>query len=362
MNSYSFHRHNIKKNKEYHSSNYFFVFFFFIGIFSCSHALAVVGNSLPGAIFSQEVFSYDSKGNPLPALVIKPSSFKNIQKIQYPLGEHNLLSIHTNIENTEERGLSNVAEIVHRGYHFIEKKSGLKLDTNILLYVIELDYIPSYYKFQATYPVGESQWGEVRLALVQKGSPLVGPNAPENINELLFDTLPHELGHDLLGKIPNLLHDHDGAASCHTRWFIEGICEFLAKSFSHMEAPDLWSRYISQRNIDTVLFNEVISASIFSWSQENENSFGLESDLYGASMLLMTEWIDKVQLVNILKKIIDQDTLVDGEVLLSIMRNSSGYSGPEMLKHAEHLPHRISNIFALQGESFLSHPIYHSML
>lgn len=307
------------------------------------HADAVPYDPAPKIIFSQEVLGYDHSGAPLPAPEISPSRIEGVKRLQFTLGEKNLLAIETNVPDPENRGLGAMVETINRCYRFIELHSGRSLETNILLYVIELDFVPSYFKFRAEYAENTMGWGEVRLVLIPKGAPLAGPDAPADLQELIYDTLPHELGHDMLAQITNLLHDRDGEPSNHTRWFIEGVCEVLAKSFSRSESPTLWRRFIDQRKISSVMHDESITSAIFSWSQENGLSLDLESDLYGASMLILLGWTESQSLDQILAAVTSQDSPLNGEKLQLMMEKSTGKNCPQMIELAHQLSVRLCN-------------------
>jgi len=54
------------------------------------------------------------------------------------------------------------------------------------------------------------------------------------------------------------LHDVDGEPSHYTRWFIEGVCELLAKQFAQAEAPETLARSLAVRNVDDVLHQEEV--------------------------------------------------------------------------------------------------------
>ncbi len=299
--------------------------------------LSVSANVSPYVTFSQEITGFDESGAQYPTVAINPASLEGMRTHTFALGQAQKLVIETNIHDAETRGLDKFAETVRRCYRFVEKESGRTLNENILLYIIEFPAVPEYYSFQMSFAENEADWGEVRLVLVQKNDPLHGPSAPETIHELLYDTLPHELGHDMLNSISNLQHDIDSKPSYHTRWFIEGVCELLAKKFSRFEIPALWENFLARRHINTVLDNPRIRDEIFQWAQENSNSPTLESDLYGAAMLVLVRWSRIIGITHILIKIQEQEEPLAGAELVTMMESSIGLSRDKILDQGHQL-------------------------
>lgn len=287
----------------------------------------------PAIIFSQEIVAINADGSFLPSVKIEPQNLSGMQTYNFDLGRDRLLRIESNIINAQERGLAEVVATVERSYNYIESMTGQKLTRGILLYLIELDEIPYAYNFRTSYD-DASKWGEVRLALINKGAPLTGVHAPTTLTDLLYDTLPHELGHDVLSNIPNLKHDIDGNTSNHTRWFIEGVCEVLAKGFSLKEKPALNKRFLSLRNIDVVLADADSHTAMLKWEQQNNNGMSLESDLYGAAMLTLMEWTKRIQLKDLLKQLNNQKSSLRGDDLVALMIQTTGAGPAEMLSRA----------------------------
>lgn len=307
---------------------------FFIILMTCMHVAAASANTSPAIIFAQDVVAIGADGNMLPAVKIEPRDIAGMQTHDFDLGRQRLLRIETNIPDAEVRGLNDVVATVRRCYSYIENATGLMLDRGVLLYLIELDAIPYAYSFRASYS-DASQWGEVRLALVQIGASLSGGNAMAGLNDLLYDTLPHELGHDVLEKLPQLVHDIDGSASHHTRWFIEGVCEVLAKGFSQAEAPALYGDFLALRKVDTVLAEKQMGSDLWAWAQHNDNGVVLESDLYGAAMLTMLAWTETVPLKKLLARLEGRSKAVYGPDLAAMMLETSGVDPQEMLIRAD---------------------------
>lgn len=306
---------------------------FFIIIMICTHVAAAAASTSPAIIFAQDVVAIDADGNRLPAVKIEPQGMAGMQTHDFDLGRGRLLRIETNIQDAEVRGLNDVAATVRRCYSYIENSTGLMLDRGVLLYLIELDDIPYAYSFRASYS-DASQWGEVRLALVQSGAALSGGSAT-GLNDLLYDTLPHELGHDVLENLPQLVHDIDGSVSHHTRWFIEGVCEVLAKGFSQNEVPALYGDFLALRNVDTVLAEKQMGSDLWIWAQNNDNGVVLESNLYGAAMLTMLAWTETVPLKKLLAQLENRSKAVYGPDLAVMMLETTGVDPQEMLKRAD---------------------------
>lgn len=305
-----------------------FIFFFLTSTHTIIYAAEKV-------VFSQEVIAYDETGNPYPAIDIDPGNIDGMRQLEFDIGNETHLVVKTNLLETEHRGLPLFVDTIKKCSYFIEERTGRNLSKDILIFIIELDSIPRYYRFQASYSSYEKvRWGEVRLVLLSKDDTLYGKNAPKQINEFLFDTLPHELSHDVLGNIPTLHHDIDGKPSFHTRWFIEGICELLAKEFSYQEAPYLWKYFLKQRNVFSIMNTSLIPNQIFTWSQNNNHSMDLESNLYGAAFLILKSWTAAVSLKEILYKVVDSPFPLPGSGLVSLMQKTAGLSKKQSIERA----------------------------
>lgn len=298
----------------------------------CSVSTALASTQ-PSIIFSQEVIAINPDGTRIPPVKISPQEMADIRTHDFDLGRQRMLRIHTNIDKAGERGLDDVVTAIERCYRYIESETGQKLQKGVMLYLIELDKVPYAYSFQASYN-DASQWGEVRLALIERDAPLSGLDAPASLSDLLYDTLPHELGHDVLDNIPQLMHDKDGDVSQHTRWFIEGACEVLAKGFSADEAPSLHHGYLSLRNVDTVLAETQMRTDLLGWAQVNNNGMVLESDLYGAAMLSMMIWTESITLRELMNKLANHDQSLQGSDLIALMQETTGMESNEIFDRA----------------------------
>jgi hypothetical protein len=296
-----------------------------------SLVVTVSANTQPAIIFTQEVVAINADGSRLPSVRIDPQAISGLQTHDYDLGRDRLLRIQTNITDGEERGLGDLVALVKRCYSYIEATTNLPIKRGVLLYLIEFDEIPIAYSFRASYD-DASQWAEVRLALIDRAEPLNGRHSMSSLSDLLYDTLPHELGHDVLDDIPQLLHDIDDNPTYHTRWFIEGVCEVLAKGFSQREAPILYRRFLSLRKVDSVLAESQMQTDMLNWAQRNDNGVVFESDLYGASMLTLMAWTKTQPLDELLGELSSRTSQVRGVDLLAMMQKTTGVALEGMVK------------------------------
>jgi hypothetical protein len=306
---------------------------FFLLIMSFAFIGTASADNQPAIIFSQDVVAIDAAGNLLPSVTIDPRGMAEMRTYDFDLGHQRLLRIETNLQNAKARGLNDVVDVVRRCFSYIETATGLTLKHGVLIYLIELEKIPYAYSFRASYN-DASQWSEVRLALIEQGASLSGTEVMASLNDFLYDTLPHELGHDALETIPQLMHDIGINASHHTRWFIEGTCEVLAKGFSHQEAPALYREFLSLRNVDTVFADKQMENDMLTWAQNNNNGVSLESDLYGASMLTMMIWTETIPLKELLGQLGDLTTPVNGPDLVAMMQKTTGLDSHQIVKRA----------------------------
>jgi hypothetical protein len=297
-------------------------------------AVNAAATTRPAIIFAEEVVAIDADGNRLPSVRIEPQAMAGMQSYDFDLGRERLLRVETNIHDAKQRGLNDLVAAIRRCYSYIETATGRSLERGVLLYLIELDEIPYAYSFQASYD-NASQWGEVRLAMIGRDAPLSGEQAPAALSDLLYDTLPHELGHDVLTGIPQLSHDIDGRESQHTRWFIEGVCEILAKGFSQREVPALHRRFLALRSLDTVLADPRMQRAMLNWAQNNQNGLVRESDLYGAAMLSMMIWTESVSLNGLLQELASRKWPVRGSDLVVMLQNTAGLDPQELFARAQ---------------------------
>ncbi len=284
--------------------------------------------------FSQEVLALAPDGTPYTPVPIIPERMQGVRSHRFDLGRGRDLVIETNISDADERGLLEVAGTIARCYNYVEQTTGRALEKGMLLYLLEFDTVPFSYTFEASF-ADENLWGEVRLAMVRKGESLTGPYASAGLAELLYDTLPHELGHDVLAEVDTLLHDVEGKPSHHTRWFIEGVCEVLAKGFARQEVPGLLRHFLEMRKVGSVFDDPRMSRHVFLWAQENGNGMEMESDLYGAAMLVMMSWTRHVPIAEVLDRIEHRSVPVDGFDLMAMMERMAGCDSSTMCEVAD---------------------------
>lgn len=292
-------------------------------------------------MFSQEIVAIDASGTPYQPTIITPASMPGMASYDFDLEQNRTLRVVTNRHTGQGKNLQQIAQIVKKNYDFIEKTTGGHLEKGVLLYLLEFDELPIAYRFEATYRA-DTPWQEVRVVLLNRGETLLGPGGSAELGELLYDTLPHELGHDVLADISPLLHDIDGSTTHHTRWFIEGVCELLAKQFARQQAPDAGSRFLAMRNIDEVLNSPAIRNAIFNWAQQNDNGMALESDLYGAAMLVLMAWTENFELPELLARLNQCSTPQCGFDLELLMETTTGLSRPEVIKRAQQIGERFA--------------------
>ena len=301
---------------------------------------ASMGPEAVEILFSQEIVAIDSSGIPYEPTIIDPLIMPGLTSHDFDLEGGRRLRVVTNLPSTQDSALQQVAQIVKRSYDFIEKKTGGILDKGVLLYLLEFESLPISYRFEATYSA-DAPWQEVRVVLLNRGEALLGTAGSTDLAELLYDTLPHELVHDVLADISPLLHDIDGEPSHYTRWFIDGVCELLAKQFAQHAAPAVVPRFLAMRNVDQVLDNDLVRNALFIWAQQNDNGMALESDLYGASMLLLMAWTEVVELPALLAKINQFATPQCGFDLEQLMETTTGLNRLEIMARA----HQIGALF-----------------
>lgn len=283
--------------------------------------------------FSQEMIGVRPNGISYDPVHLEPQSFKGMKSLRFDLGKERKLEIRTNMDDPRERGVEDVAAVVRRCYGYLEGLSGKKLKAGVLLYLVEMDRVPPSYLFEASID-GDGRWSEVRLCLLSKGEKLLGPGGSESLAELLYDTLPHELGHDILGAIDVLPHDAQDLPSYRTRWFIEGVCEVLAKGFSQIENCPQRQKYLHFRRVDSVMDDPMVTEEVFSWAQENGNEETLESDLYGAAMLLVMTWVERMDLADLLASFQRSGRILSGEDLIASVERKTGLSRKEAMARA----------------------------
>lgn len=297
-------------------------------------------------MFSQEIVALDPAGTPYQSTIIDPLTMSGMTSYDFDLQRGRRLRVVSNLPMEQNHELAQVAQIVKNSYDFIEKMTGGTLEKGVLLYLLEFERLPLSYRFEATYRA-DAPWQEVRVVLLNRGEALLGTTGSAELAELLYDTLPHELGHDVLANITTLLHDIDGAPSHHTRWFIEGVCEVLAKQFARGHAPDAGSRFLAMRNVAAVLSNSSVRNELFNWAQQNDNGMALESDLYGAAMLTLMAWTENVALPRLLARINQCSTPQCGVDLEQLLEATTGLSRQGVMERASLIGEQVSQANSL---------------
>ena len=284
-------------------------------------------------IFSQEVFAVAADGEKMPTVVVDPQQMKNLRRLDFALESGRKLRIETNLADAESLGLAEFVAEIRECYEHIESLTGRHLDGDILLYLIGLDEVPIAYSFEAAFSAS-GPWLEVRLLMVEKGAALSGGEMAASLVDFLYDTLPHELGHDILNGMRNLEHDIDGRVSFQTRWFIEGICEYLAKTFSSAHNARAQPFGVAMRDGGSELLTATDGVALFDWQQQNELLTHQESNRYGASMWAMMAWLESITLKALLDRVESAVRPMDGSGLVTLLQQTAGIAPDALLRRA----------------------------
>ncbi len=291
--------------------------------------------------FKQEALSYRSDGTPLPFTVINPATRDDLKTHDFSLGRGRFLQIQTNLPQSRDLEIKDLAEVVRRCYSFLERETDRSIPSGVLLYLIQFPQRPRCYRFEAE-PMESDGWAQVRVALLDEGQPLLGRGASEHVREFLLDTLPHELTHTLLNICPTVAHDLDNGPPLGTRWFSEGVCEVLAKGFSAQEDSDFHRRALKKRHPEALLLNPELEELIWHWGQANSLDWDMESDLYGLSMLMVTAWMENMDLRDLLGRMSEQGGNLTGTDLLDLLSETAGLDSPRLVERARRLALRYS--------------------
>ncbi len=292
-------------------------------------------------VFTQEAMGCRSDGSLLPQTVIDPDSMQDMRTWTYDLGAGRRLEIQTNLAASRQVEIDSLAAVVGRCYGFLEVASGRRVPGGVLLYILQFPQTPRYYRFQANVD-DSSNWNEVRIALLNSTQPLLGPGASGHVSELIYDTLPHELTHSLLSIIPTVRHDLDGQPPQGTRWFIEGVCEKLAKDFAASESPAFWRTALRARNLDGAFIRPELGLMVWDWGQSSEMAWADESDLYGLSMLLVEAWLEFMELDQLLDLMSRRGGDLAGADLRILLGELTRIDRFQLLARAQHLQLGIS--------------------
>ncbi len=299
-----------------------------------SLCLLVVVQYAGAAVFTQETFGVDFQGNALPQTVIDPAAWRDLSVHQYDLGAGRQLEIQTNLAPTRQAEIDSLAAVVYRCYVHLESATQRDIPGGVLLYLLEFEQRPRLYRFQTETQAADN-WSQVRLAMLDRGEALLGEGSSHHVAEFVYDTLPHELTHNLLTTVPTLRHDRDGAAPQGTRWFIDGACEMLAKSFAAREAPDFWRQALVARRVSSALSNPELFDLVWRWGQQDDLSWSEESDLYGVSLLLLTAWTRQIELPTLLNLMSARGGDLDGADLSALLQETARLNRTDLTASAQ---------------------------
>ncbi len=255
-----------------------------------------------------------------------------------------MLEIRSNVP-IREREWIEIHELVQDIYRHHEAATGFPIEAGVLLHIIEVETVPRSYRFSASYTDGA--WSHVTWAIVRHGQHVIhGPDS--QLHEVLFDTLPHELGHTILAAmVPSVPADTRstlfGAKTYHNRWFLDGVCEFLAKGFAKSQNGEAFGHYLRLRKPGTVLSRIDVRREVFRWEQHGSLTPELDSALYGAAYLLLELWTENVPLDQLLMQLAAKDRrLVSGD-LIRMLGRAVGEDGEHgILERADQIGQRMA--------------------
>lgn len=298
-------------------------------------AICLIGSAgeAEAAVFTQEAVGHSPDGTPVPVTVIDPESMSDLASRVYDLGSGRRLEILTNLAPMRGEEIDSLAAVVQRCYGYLEAASDRAVPGGVLLYLLEFPQRPRYYRFQAEVD-DNSEWNEVRVALLNAGQPLLGRGASTHVTEFIYDTLPHELTHSLLTFVPTVRHDLDGQRPQGTRWFIEGVCEKLAKGFALSESPNFWKSALAARHLDRIHQRPELRSLVMNWGQSSDFSWADESDLYGLSMLLVNAWLEYIELGELLALMTQRGGDHDGPALMELLAETAQVDDTYLLARA----------------------------
>ena len=291
-------------------------------------------NPVFAKVFSQEAVRYGSGGTPLEVTIIDADSLGHLAILPYDLGSGRILEIRTNIPLLRREELNGLAEVVHRCYNYLETETGRAVSGDILLFLLQYPERPLCYRFELEVP-DSSPWTQIRVALLDSGQPLLGSGASSHVTEFIYDTLPHELSHNLLSQSPTVRHDLDGGIPLGTRWFIEGVCEKLAKGFSLIESPDFNKKSLQRRNLNRGLIGPDMGDLVWQWGQSSALDWSVETDLYGVSMLLVSAWTMETKLKDLIALMSLRGGGFDGNGLRDLLWETTAMAPEDLMLRAK---------------------------
>jgi len=292
--------------------------------------VVVADGAPPARIFSQTGISIGPDGKLLPPVVLDPEGRDDLTEHRFPLTGDHQLSLRTNLPGHRSADLRELAGVISRCYGFVATATGRPVEGDVLLYILSYERIPRAYSFRVELD-GSDRWSQVRLAMVEPDAPLSGLAASSHLRRLIYGTLPHELGHQLIDSRPTVLHDVGSRPSHHTRWFTEGVCEWLAVEFSYQECPPHAWRILRDRHVDRVLHSPAIRERLTRWAQSGRLDAELENDLYGASLLVMRQWLQSRPLPELLEHLARTGGALDGPALQAYFENDTDLTWSDAL-------------------------------
>ncbi len=245
----------------------------------------------PAAV-AQDTFVQEMSG-PGEATALSPEQWTNARTQHYELpAPDSRLTITTNTAAVEE--CAAVANVVVQSMAFVRNATGLDLRGDIQLYVMEFEQVPEFYRFEAQVPSGRGII-EVRFVALERGESMVGSPA---MSRFLFETLPHELGHDALSRIPCIRKGTLESA----RWFEEGVSEVLAHRFTAQFGPNRGSGFkhtsSSRHEVGVVTVDD-----LYNWDHEKRLPASVEVDLYAHSFRAVDQITSMVPLPSLLREL-----------------------------------------------------------
>ncbi|MCB1162446.1 MAG: hypothetical protein R3C71_00195 [Candidatus Krumholzibacteriia bacterium] len=286
-------------------------------------ALGTAGSAQAQRLFRQERSATYADGRTIPPLSVSEDLLETGPRREFALPGGRRLLVVGALSSDREAELSDVAALVREAVAHATTATGLPLPGNILLCLLEVERVPTAYRFEAREP-SDASWCELRLAFVERSRPLLGPGATPEFLELLYDTLPHELGHDLLDQVPGLRQDLDGGPSTGTRWFCEGVCELIAKSFAQRLDPQQARRYRADRDVGSALRTAGWLQALLDWRQDSALDPAAESRAYGLAWRLVETWDDHRPLRELIAELARSATPTDGPRLRALLARDLG--------------------------------------
>lgn len=290
----------------------------------------------PGIAFARTVTDVGPDGRPYPIVDISGELPRDLTEVALPLDGSRRLVVRSNDPTVGADDLEEMRALVAAAYLHLESATGRRIARDVLLHLLLLDEVPPAYHVEMRLPQDANPWSFVGFVVLPKSAMADPARLRGELDTMLYDTLPHELGHQLLRPIANLPHDNSREPSFGTRWFIDGTCEWLAKDFARSYDRDVWERELKKRRADRILGEPGIRESLFAWPQEDGgDQDGRDADLYGAALLVVGEWVAAQPLREILDGIERSDRRMDGAALKARMLEVTGHDEATLLDRAQ---------------------------